>query len=273
MRLILLSILFFVSLLWSGCKTNPASKNKIQGFIGMDISDISIQELGSCDSTELNSATFQESSFFLFRIPPNACSSCYNRELSTIRDFFSNKKMPVIVTSFNNCRDFNVFGSNYSLNSKELYNSTSLIEKLDKQPNPYYLILDSSLTVRDFFISEKNNHLSTIDFLSQHLSAGATKIKFDTDNINLNTLKQGTPKTATFRFTNTGNKPFIIYHIKTSCGCTKTRWPKEPVMPNKQGEISVIYDAVKSGNFQKTITLFCNAPRGTETLTIKGTVK
>jgi len=181
--------------------------------------------------------------------------------------------MPVIVTSFKNCRDFKVFGSNYSLNSKELYNSTTLIEKLDKQPNPYYIILDSVLTVRDVFICEKNNHLSTIDFLSQHLSPGATKIKFDTDNINLNTLKQGTPKTATFRFTNTGNKPFIISHIKTSFGCTKTRWPKKPVPPNEQGEISVTYDAAKSGNFQKTVTLFCNAPRGTETLIIKGNVQ
>lgn len=273
MRYIILSITFLATLICSGCKMNSDSGNNVKEFIGINISNKQIQELGSCDTIAISPSIFQDSLFFLFRIPPNACSSCYNRELSTIRDFFSNKKMPIIISSFKNCRDLMVFGSNYSLNRKELYNSTLLIKKLDKQSIPYYLFLDSSLIVRDVFISEKNNDLSSINFLSKHSSPGVTKIRFDTDNIDLNTIEKGIPNTVTFKFTNSGKKPFIIYHIKTSCGCTKSQWPEEPIIPNEQGEISVTYDAANSGSFNKSIKVFCNTAEGVKELHIKGVVK
>ncbi|MGQ1947703.1 DUF1573 domain-containing protein [Geofilum sp. OHC36d9] len=270
--LLMLFSLFLVALLFR-CKEDNASNDKNSGLIGMDISKTNIQEYGSCDSIGITALSQDDSLFFLFRIPPNACSSCYNREISTIKDFFTDDDFPIIVSSFDNCRDFLAFGSNYDLNPKEFYNSTSLIKTLDKQSIPYYLFLDSSFIVKDVFITRKNDHLSTIQFLSNHSSPGVTQVKFDTQNVKLKLLKKGVPESATFLLTNIGNKPLIIYHIESSCGCTKTDWPKKPIKPNEQGEILVTYDAKNVGRFRKTLTLFCNTPKGVEILSIEGNVE
>jgi hypothetical protein len=148
-----------------------------------------------------------------------------------------------------------------------------LIRTLDEKIAPYYLLLDSLFTIKDIFITRKNNHLSTIEFFSSHSSTAVTNIKFDDQNIRLNAIKQGIPKTVTFNFTNTGNKPLIINHIESSCGCTETKWSKNPIKSNERGEISVTYDAENPGKFRKTLVLYCNTSKGVEILYIEGNVE
>jgi hypothetical protein len=163
---IIISLLYAIFLF--GCQVNNATDTKFKEFIGLNIAQTNIQELGSCDSMEISNASIHDSLFFLFRIPPNSCSSCYYREISTMRDFFKDGDLPIIVTSFDNCRDFLVFGRNFSFNKKGLFNSSSLIKTLDEQNLPYYLLLDSLFTITEVFITKKDNHMSTIEFLSSH---------------------------------------------------------------------------------------------------------
>lgn len=273
MRFTIIIINCFLVVFLFACSQNYETNNILKKYIGMDISKTNSQELGSCDSMALSTTSIQDSLFFLFRIPHNACSSCYNQEISTMRDYFKDKRLPIIVTSFDKCRDFLAFGNNYGFNKKELFNSTSLIRNLDEQKVPYYLLLDSLFTIKDIFITRKNNHLSTIEFFSSHSSTVITNIKFDDQNIRLNAIKQGIPKTVTFYFTNTGNKPLIINHIESSCGCTETKWSKNPIKSNERGEISVTYDAENPGKFRKTLMLYCNTSKGVEILSIEGFVE
>jgi hypothetical protein len=48
----------------------------------------------------------------------------------------------------------------------------------------------------------------------------------------------------------------IISNAKGSCGCTVPQWPKEPIAPGSQGEISVQFNSKgKKGSQNKTVTL------------------
>lgn len=77
-----------------------------------------------------------------------------------------------------------------------------------------------------------------------------------------------------FEFTNTGNKPLIIKHVQSTCGCTVPSKPTEPIMPGKTGKIDVKYN-MSPGRIAKTITVETNAtnvPDGKVSLRIKGEV-
>lgn len=86
-------------------------------------------------------------------------------------------------------------------------------------------------------------------------------------------VKQGTPVTHEFKFTNTGKVPLVITNVQASCGCTTPAWTKEPVMPGGQGFIKATYNAASAGAFSKTVTVTANIETGFIQLTIKGEVQ
>jgi hypothetical protein len=85
-------------------------------------------------------------------------------------------------------------------------------------------------------------------------------------------IKQGTPVTHEFKFTNTGKTPLIITNVQASCGCTTPSWTKEEVMPGGTGFIKATYNAAAVGAFNKTVTVTANIESGFVQLTIKGEV-
>ena len=79
--------------------------------------------------------------------------------------------------------------------------------------------------------------------------------------------------TCEFSFTNTGDAPIIINRVAASCGCTTPTYTKEPVLPGKDGKITVAYSTKgRVGNIDKTVTVFTNVPDSVYTLRIKGEV-
>ncbi|MEO1032959.1 MAG: DUF1573 domain-containing protein [Bacteroidota bacterium] len=98
------------------------------------------------------------------------------------------------------------------------------------------------------------------------------KIEFKTTVIDYGTIEKGSDGVRTFEFTNTGNAPLVISNVKSTCGCTVPKKPKEPIMPGKTGEIEVKYDTNRVNPIRKTITVFSNAETPTVALKIKGLV-
>lgn len=79
----------------------------------------------------------------------------------------------------------------------------------------------------------------------------------------------------TFQFKNVGKTPLIITNASASCGCTVPEFPKEPIMPGKNGQIKVTFHtAGKSGPFTKTVFIQSNAAADKERyeIYIKGSV-
>ena len=98
------------------------------------------------------------------------------------------------------------------------------------------------------------------------------KIEFETETIDYGTIEKGADGVRVFKFKNTGNAPLIITKVKSSCGCTIPKKPKDPIMPGDTGEIEVKYDTKRVMPIRKTITVTSNAERPTIALKIKGNV-
>jgi hypothetical protein len=85
-------------------------------------------------------------------------------------------------------------------------------------------------------------------------------------------IKQGTPVTHDFEFTNVSDKPVVIESATASCGCTTPTWPQAPVAKGKADKIKAGFNAAAPGAFTKQITIKVAGADAPLTLTIKGEV-
>ena len=69
---------------------------------------------------------------------------------------------------------------------------------------------------------------------AQSKNAPAFKFEKGTSH-DFGTIAEGPEVTYYFEFTNTGKEPLIIQNVSASCGCTTPDWPKQPILPGKQG--------------------------------------
>ena len=101
----------------------------------------------------------------------------------------------------------------------------------------------------------------------------APVIAFEFEKHDFGDLKEGNEATKDFVFTNTGKRNLILTDVVTSCSCTASSWPREPIAPGQKGTITVGYDTKgKSGSFNKSITITSNASEETKRIFIKGNV-
>ena len=99
------------------------------------------------------------------------------------------------------------------------------------------------------------------------------KIEFKSETIDYGEIMRGSDGLRVFEFTNVGDAPLIIEDVKSSCGCTVPKKPKDPIMPGETGEIEVKYDTKRVGPIRKTVTVYSNAEEPVKALKIKGLVK
>src|SRR6188768_378157 len=97
--------------------------------------------------------------------------------------------------------------------------------------------------------------------------------KFNEEEFNFGSIKQGESIKHDFEFTNTGKEPLIISNASGSCGCTVPEWPKEPIAPGAKAIIKVTFNSAgKQGVQDKTVTLQSNAQQNPMVLHLKGNV-
>jgi hypothetical protein len=97
--------------------------------------------------------------------------------------------------------------------------------------------------------------------------------KFQEEEFDFKSIKQGDVVNHDFAFTNTGKEPLVISNAQGSCGCTVPTWPKEPIAPGATSVIKVTFNSAgKSGSQDKTVTLNSNAKQNPMVLHLKGNV-
>ena len=98
--------------------------------------------------------------------------------------------------------------------------------------------------------------------------------KFEVEEYNFGTIKQGESVTYEYVFTNVGKEPLIITNAVGSCGCTVPIWPKEPLKKGEKGTIKVTFNSAgKSGLIDKTVSITSNAKTPNKQLHIKGNIE
>lgn len=101
-------------------------------------------------------------------------------------------------------------------------------------------------------------------------NGGAAKASTDTANyttiqwidsvMDVGKLIMGKTIDIDFRFKNTGDKPLYIISAQPGCGCTLADYPKEAIMPGKEGTIKASFDTNKGavGAVHKNINVVTN---------------
>ena len=98
-------------------------------------------------------------------------------------------------------------------------------------------------------------------------------ISFDKTEHDYGTIECKSNGDCTFTLTNNGTKPLILTNVQSSCGCAAVSWPRRPIKPGENKEITIRYDTKRVGSFSKSIKVYSNATNAPVVLTIKGTVE
>lgn len=94
-------------------------------------------------------------------------------------------------------------------------------------------------------------------------------LTFQKDKHDFGDIHQGDKVQHTFAFENTGNEPLIITNVQVTCGCTATEWPRDPIAPGQEGEITIQFNSTgKMGRQNKVITVVSNAASNQNRVTI-----
>ena len=105
--------------------------------------------------------------------------------------------------------------------------------------------------------------------VAQDQSTSGPVITFSEASHDFGDIKQGDKVEHTFAFKNTGTEPLILSNVLTTCGCTATNWPRDPIAPGKSGEITVKFNSAgKMGKQNKVVTIVSNATNSQERVKI-----
>jgi hypothetical protein len=99
-------------------------------------------------------------------------------------------------------------------------------------------------------------------------------LAFETLEHDFGSVLEGQKPVHTFVFTNVGDQPLRLLHVRPSCGCTTPSYSTESIGPGHQGEIVVEYDSQgRPGEFTKYVNVEAEGADPAQVqLTITGTV-
>ena len=179
-----------------------------------------------------------------------------NKELRYIlkRDNF---RLPVCVDSQNEFGKLNRFPS-------ELMFQTFLLDKDNRVKvigNPIH-----NLSVKELYLKE-------IAGIKETEALALTQLVPDQEEYDMGIVAENETKKQKVLLKNTGDVPFIIKGITTSCDCTTAEYDWKEIAPDEQKEIVVSYKGEEPGDFWRTVTVYGNIPGQSLALSFVGRVE
>jgi hypothetical protein len=99
------------------------------------------------------------------------------------------------------------------------------------------------------------------------------RIEFEKTVHEFGNITEGEKAEYAFKFKNTGNAQLLIANATASCGCTVPSYSKEPIPPQGEGYIKVVFDSkYRAEAFEKQVTVTSNTQPTETTLYIRGYV-
>jgi hypothetical protein len=99
-------------------------------------------------------------------------------------------------------------------------------------------------------------------------------ISWDVLTYDFGDITQGDKVSHVFKFKNTGNEALIITNVEVTCGCTTPKgWPRDPIMPGGEGELTVSFNSAgRFGKQNKVVTVTSNSVGQTNQVMISANV-
>ncbi len=86
-----------------------------------------------------------------------------------------------------------------------------------------------------------------------------TVMAFEKMEHNFGTVIEGEKVIYAFRFTNNGNADLKLTSVGTSCGCTASDYPHDPIKPGETGKIQITFNSAnRLGMQHKKVTIRAN---------------
>ena len=179
-----------------------------------------------------------------------------NKELRYIlkRDNF---RLPVCVDSQNE------FGKLNRFPSEQMF-QTFLLDKDNRVKvigNPIH-----NLSVKELYLKE-------IEGIKETEALALTQLVPDREEYDMGIVAENETKKQKVLLKNTGDVPFIIKGITTSCDCTTAEYDWKEIAPNEQKEMVVSYKAEQPSDFWRTVTVYGNISGQALTLSFVGRVE
>ena len=109
--------------------------------------------------------------------------------------------------------------------------------------------------------------------INQQKADNMPEIKFESVTHDFGKVIQGERLSYSFKFKNTGNSNLIIAYVESTCGCTTSSPPKEPIKPGDSGEIKVTFDSkTKTGETINQVMVTANTYPINTILSVKANV-
>ncbi|MCE3282952.1 MAG: hypothetical protein K0Q66_1689 [Chitinophagaceae bacterium] len=111
--------------------------------------------------------------------------------------------------------------------------------------------------------------------LDDNDAANYTTVQWLDSARDIGSVRAGDKVDLVYRFRNTGDKPLFVHSANAGCGCTTPEFPKEAIMPGKEGTIKAVFNSINQGpEVSKSITVIMNTkPDPNHMLVFSGTVK
>lgn len=121
----------------------------------------------------------------------------------------------------------------------------------------YLLILIVSIGL--FTSCKESSGNSDVQSAAAGDSSKFTTIQWLDSTKNLGKINEGQKVEVAFKFKNTGNYPLVIQSVHPGCGCTVADYPKEPIAPGAEGQITGSFNSQgREGMQHKEITVMAN---------------
>lgn len=100
-----------------------------------------------------------------------------------------------------------------------------------------------------------------------------TTMEFESTSHDFGTIEQGESVTHIYTFKNTGTNDLVLSKVKASCGCTVPEWTKDPIKPQQDGKIEVVFNSKgRKGTQRKSVTVVANTDPQTTVLSFTAEV-
>ena len=122
-------------------------------------------------------------------------------------------------------------------------------------------------------LSVKELYLKEIAGIKETEALALTQLVPDREEYDMGIVAENETKKQKVLLKNTGDVPFIIKGITTSCDCTTAEYDWKEIAPNEQKEMVVSYKAEQPSDFWRTVTVYGNIPGQALTLSFVGRVE
>lgn len=106
------------------------------------------------------------------------------------------------------------------------------------------------------------------------ISQNKSLVKFEKTIYDFGTFSEdGDSPFYSFKFTNISNKPIVVLHVSSTCGCTAAEFSKQAITKGKEGYITVTYNPKgRPGAFSRSVNAYISGNDTPIKLTVKGKV-